>query len=280
MRIITSAEEMYKFSKTSKRSGKKIGFVPTMGCLHRGHISLMKKIRSDVDILVISIYVNPKQFEPDEDFKQYPRDLKKDRKLIEDFVDIIFYPDKNEIYPDNFDTKVVVENLSKPLCGKSRPLHFAGVTTVVARLFALVKPDITAFGQKDAQQALIIERMVKDLKIDTEIVICPIIREKDGLAISSRNIYLSEDERKRASNIRKSLVNAVDLINSGERNPDIVKMKIKKILQNANLKIDYIEILEAERLKEVSEIKRRILIAVAVYAGKTRLIDNEILNIE
>jgi len=155
MKIITSAEEMYKFSKTSKRSGEKIGFVPTMGYLHRGHISLMKKIRSDVDILIISIYVNPKQFGPEEDFKEYPRELERDSKLVEGFVDIIFYPDENDIYPENFDTKVIVENLSKPLCGKSRPLHFAGVTTVVARLFALVIPDIAAFGQKDAQQAFI-----------------------------------------------------------------------------------------------------------------------------
>lgn len=277
MRVINSIEEIKKI----KRDNISIGFVPTMGYLHEGHISLIKKAREENDIVITSIFVNPTQFGPNEDFKKYPRDESRDlQKCEENGCDIVFLPQVDEMYPDSFLTFVQVEELGKGLCGKSRPTHFRGVTTVLTKLFNIVKPDRAYFGQKDAQQLVIVKKMVEDLNMDVEIIGCPIVREADGLAISSRNTYLSPEERNDALFLNKSLKLAKNIIENGEKNISIIKNEMEKaILSGNNNAIDYIEFVDTKTLNPVSEIKDNVLIAIAVKVGKTRLIDNIVVEL-
>lgn len=277
MRVINSIEEIKKI----KKGNVSIGFVPTMGYLHEGHISLIKKAKEENDIVITSIFVNPTQFGPNEDFEKYPRDEKRDlQKCEENGCDIVFLPQVDEIYPDSFLTFVQVEELGKGLCGKSRPTHFRGVTTVLTKLFNIVKPDRAYFGQKDAQQLVIVRKMVEDLNMDVQIIGCPIVRETDGLAISSRNTYLSPEERNDALFLNKSLKLAKNLIENGEKNISIIKNEMEKtILSGNNNTIDYIEFVDTKTLNPVPEIKDKVLIAIAVKTGNTRLIDNIVVEL-
>jgi pantoate--beta-alanine ligase len=282
MEIIKSVIEMQKRAESIHLSGKKIGFVPTMGALHDGHISLLHLARPICDVLVVSIFLNPTQFGQGEDYEKYPRDFKADEEKSKGAnVDIIFYPEKNDIYPEGFSTSVKVQGLSDIMCGMSRKGHFKGVATIVLKLFNIVKPHIVIFGEKDYQQAVIIKRMVRDLNLDMEVITAPTVRERDGLAMSSRNVYLNESERIQATSIYKSLKEAEDLIKNGERNPSVIKEKMREIIEkNPYCKIDYIDIRDAENLIEIDIIKGKILIAVACFMSeKTRLIDNIVFKV-
>lgn len=280
--VIKSIKTMQQRTATLKRSGERIGLVPTMGYLHEGHLSLVDIARDHSEITVMSIFVNPKQFDEGEDLSDYPRDFERDRKLTQERgVDILFYPDSNEMYPDNFSTTVLVEGLSERLCGVTRPIHFQGVTTVVTKLFNIIQPDVAVFGQKDAQQAVIIQRLAKDLNFPIDIVIGPTIREKDGLAMSSRNTYLSSRERPQALSLQKSLQEAKKMVESGERNSNLITSEMRSIIsEQPDVKIDYIEIVDLENLEPLETIDRDAIIAVAVFLGTTRLIDNIIVNID
>jgi len=281
MQTIKEIDKTKKEIQKAKLKGQSIGFVPTMGCLHEGHVSLIKKARKDCDYVVVSIFVNPTQFSPGEDFESYPRDLNRDSKACrEQGVDLLFVPDEHEMYSEHFQTYIEVENLTKPLCGINRPGHFRGVTTVVTKLFNIVRPDIAYFGQKDAQQTRIIERMVEDLNMDVKVKMLPVIREGDGLAASSRNTYLAPEERKQAPFLYGSLQLAEKMVESGERSSSAVKEMIKKeIRQNTSSRIDYVEIVDWQDLKQTDKIKGKVLIAVAVWFGKARLIDNTIIEV-
>ena len=280
MRIITDINKMQAFSRRIQRKGKAIGFVPTMGYLHQGHLSLMRRARGENDYLVISIFVNPAQFGPREDFKRYPRDFARDKKLSKLCgVDVIFYPRVKDMYPDGYRTHVNVEDLSKVLCGASRPGHFRGVTTVVLKLFNIVQPDVAYLGQKDAQQAIVIKRMVKDLNLPVKIKTQPTVREKDGLAMSSRNTCLSKEQRKDATILFKSLQTAVGMIKSGYKSPRKIIAKMRKMIKSRRgVRIDYIKIVNIDDLSEIEKIRGHLLIAAAVVFGKTRLIDNAIIH--
>ena len=276
MKILGTVNEVRSLVKEWKSQGLKVGFVPTMGYLHEGHKSLIDKAVKENDKVVVSIFVNPIQFGPKEDLASYPRDLERDSKLCEDAgASAIFHPEKEEMYFDDFCTHVDIEGLSDGLCGKSRPIHFRGVCTVVSKLFNIVNPDRAYFGEKDAQQLAIIKRMVRDLNFDIEIVGCPIVREEDGLAKSSRNTYLSSEERKAATILSKSLALGKKALESGERDSEKVK---KIIIDNKNTeplaKIDYVDIVDSLSMAEVNKIEKTVLVAMAVYIGKTRLIDN------
>lgn len=262
-----------------KREGLTVGFVPTMGYLHEGHKSLMEAARANNDKVVVSVFVNPMQFGPNEDLESYPRDFEKDSALCESVgVDLIFHPEPEEMYADGFCSYVDMNGLTTELCGKSRPIHFRGVQTVVLKLFNIVKPDRAYFGQKDAQQLAVIRRMVKDLNVDTEIVGCPIVREADGLAKSSRNTYLNPDERKAALILSRSLKLGRELIENGETD---AKAVIKAITDSINTeplaKIDYVDVVDFGTITPVDRIGKSVLVAIAVYIGKTRLIDNFII---
>lgn len=262
-----------------KREGLTVGFVPTMGYLHEGHKSLMQAARANNDKVVVSVFVNPMQFGPNEDLESYPRDFEKDCALCESVgVDLIFHPEPEEMYADGFCSYVDMNGLTGELCGKSRPIHFRGVQTVVLKLFNIVKPDRAYFGQKDAQQLAVIRRMVKDLNVDTEIVGCPIVREADGLAKSSRNTYLNPDERKAALILSRSLKLGRELIENGETDSNAV---IKAITDSINTeplaKIDYVDVVDFDTITPVDRIGKSVLVAIAVYIGKTRLIDNFII---
>jgi len=276
VKTIKSIPEMMSYSRARHKSGKRIGLVPTMGYLHEGHLSLMRKARKEADVVVISIFVNPTQFSPQGDFKKYPRNFRGDERLAKSCgVDTIFYPEVKDIYPDGYRTYVNVEELTKALCGASRPGHFRGVTTVVAKLFNITQPDIAYFGQKDAQQAIAIKQMVKDLNMPVKIKVLPIVREKDGLAMSSRNAYLKEQERKDALILYQSLLKARGLITKGEKSADKIKAAMRKMIsEKKTAKIDYISIVNAKNLKDVKLTGPGTLIAVAVKIGSTRLIDN------
>ena len=281
MKIIETVKEMQKYADKIRQKNRTIGFVPTMGYLHEGHLSLIRKAKQECSFVVVSIFVNPAQFGPNEDFKHYPTDFKRDLELCKkEGVDIIFYPDEKEVYPKIQLTWVEVKKITEGLCEKSRPTHFKGVATVVAKLFNIVKPHKAYFGQKDYQQSLVIRKMVLDLNFDVEIVTCPIVREEDGLAISSRNKYLTKEEREQATVLIKSLERAKWLIAQGERRSGSVKAEIKKMIKETPLaKTDYIEIRNALNLDEIDVLKGKVLIALAVFFGKARLIDNMILDV-
>lgn len=282
MEIINRRQRMSSVARKIRREqDKTVGLVPTMGALHEGHLSLVREARRMCDVVVVSVFVNPTQFGPGEDFEHYPRDLTKDTALLTDYnVDYIFAPTVEEIYPKGFSTYINVEGLSEQLEGASRPGHFRGVATVVTILLNTIRPDFAFFGQKDAQQALIIRRLVKDLAFDTEIVILPIVREDSGLAISSRNLYLTPDEQNSATVIHKALIQAKNTFKDGERNAQ----RIMDVVRNAidaepRARLDYVTVADAETLEKLERIDERpTLIAVAAYVGKTRLIDNTILN--
>ena len=280
MKIIHSIKEMSDFSKKTHLKGQGIGFVPTMGALHVGHLSLIRKARSKDDKVVVSIFVNPIQFGLKEDYRRYPRDLKLDAQLCrKEGVDVIFCPDVKQMYPGNYKTYVIVEDLSNVLCGKFRPGHFKGVATVVTKLINIVSPDVAYFGQKDAQQAIIIKKMVEDLNIAVKIKAMPTIREKDGLAMSSRNTYLHKDQRRDAVVLYQALTKALDLIRQGNRDSlDIIRKMRRLINKRRSANIQYIFIVCPQDLKPVDKIRGKVLIALAVFIGKTRLIDNIIVN--
>ena len=278
IKTIATVEEMHKLSSRFRKEGKLIGLVPTMGFLHEGHLSLVDKSKSICDITVVTIFVNPTQFAPNEDLKSYPRDFERDKKLLsEKGVDVIFYPAVEEIYPDNFQTNVEVTNISKLLEGESRPSHFKGVTTIVSILFNSVSPHYAFFGQKDAQQVSVIQQMVNDLKFDIKIVVCPIVREKDGLAMSSRNVYLSKQERVDALVLSKSLKIAEDIIKQGIRDKEKIISKMKDLIQQVkSSNLDYIQIVDAITFNLIDELVdgKEYYILIACKIGSTRLIDN------
>lgn len=279
MEICYTIKDVRERVNAWKREGLTVGFVPTMGYLHEGHKSLMEAARANNDKVVVSVFVNPMQFGPNEDLESYPRDFEKDSALCESVgVDLIFHPEPEEMYADGFCSYVDMNGLTTELCGKSRPIHFRGVQTVVLKLFNIVKPDTAYFGQKDAQQLAVIKRMVKDLNVDTEIVGCPIVREADGLAKSSRNTYLNPDERKAALILSRSLKLGRELIENGETDSKAV---IKAITDNINTeplaKIDYVDVVDFDTITPVDKIGKSVLVAIAVYIGKTRLIDNFII---
>lgn len=268
---------MQEISLRLKREGRIIGLVPTMGYLHDGHLSLIKKARRENDIVIMSNFVNPLQFGPKEDFATYPRDLDRDNKLAESAgVDYVFAPTTEEMYPQGYDTYVEVKGpITEKMCGKSRPGHFKGVTTVVLKLFLITQPDRAYFGQKDAQQAIVIRKMVTDLNVPVKIITCPIIREEDGLALSSRNTYLSSEERLQALALPRALSAGRDMIMKGETDPQKVRLHIKQILESSpGIRVDYVEVVDGDDLSDLSVIKGKVLLAAAVYVGKTRLIDN------
>lgn len=276
METISKINEARNIINKWKRQGLSIGFVPTMGCLHQGHLSLIEQARQENDKVIVSIFVNPLQFGPNEDFSRYPRSLDKDLEGCKNFgADLVFTPSLNELLPEKNLIYVDVDLLGNNLCGSSRPGHFRGVCTIVAKLFNILTPDRSYFGQKDAQQLAIITRMVKDLNFNTKIVPCPIVREADGLAMSSRNVYLTKEERKAATIISRSLTAAKSLLEQGERDSLNIKSFIIDSIKSEPLSnIDYVEIVDHESLQYVDNIEKPILIAIAVYFGKTRLIDN------
>ena len=282
MEIINRRQRMSSVARKIRREqDRTVGLVPTMGALHEGHLSLVREARRMCDVVVVSVFVNPAQFGPGEDFAHYPRDLTKDTALLTDYnVDYIFAPPVEEIYPKGFSTYVNVEGLSEQLEGASRPGHFRGVSTVVTILLNTIRPDFAFFGQKDAQQALVIRRLVKDLAFDTEIVILPIVREDSGLAISSRNLYLTPDEQKSATVLHKALKQAKQAFKDGERNASRITDLIRQTVESEpRARLDYVTIADAETLDKLDRVDERpTLIALAAYVGKTRLIDNMILN--
>lgn len=276
MKTIENISRMSTFVKMMRREGKSIGLVPTMGYLHEGHVSLVRAAKKHTDVVVMSIFVNPIQFGPKEDFERYPRDLKHDEEMAREAgVDVIFYPSLKEMYPEGYATYVTVEKLTDNLCGESRPGHFRGVATVVTKLFNIVKPEVAYFGQKDMQQAMMIKKMAFDLNMDIEVKMMPIVREKDGLAMSSRNMYLNAAERTDAVILYQSLKNAETLIKSGERDArKIVKAIEDTIKSKQSARIEYIKVVDAKVLKDVKVITGEIVLAVAVFFSNTRLIDN------
>jgi len=281
MKIVNKVRQMQVLSDKFKKEGKKIAFVPTMGYFHKGHLSLMERGRKLADILVISIFVNPIQFGPGEDFREYPRDLERDLSLAEGVgVDVVFIPEAEEMYPPDYQTYLEVTGLTQHLCGLSRPGHFRGVTTVVAKLFNIVKPDIALFGLKDYQQYIVIKRMVRDLNYDIEVVGCPIIREEDGLAMSSRNTYLTPEQRKSALCLYQGIKLAERLVREGQRDAKIIiKEVIDYIESKPYTQIDYVKICHPETLDDLEYLNDKALLALAVRVGKARLIDNTILEV-
>jgi len=281
MEIIETVSRMKSVCREETRAGKTIGFVPTMGYWHEGHLSLIRAARRKCQVVVVSIFVNPMQFGPQEDYQQYPRDLSRDARLAQaEGVNYIFYPSVEEMYPQGFKTAVEIRELSDKLCGRSRPGHFQGVATIVLKLLNIVKPDVAFFGQKDAQQAIIIKQMIDDLNLDVELVIMPIIREDDGLAMSSRNLYLNLEERKAATILYKSLMKAKELVLEGERKTSAIISHINQLIAKEPLvQVDYISITGTENLHEMDIIEGKVLIALAVVISKTRLIDNLILEV-
>ena len=279
MKIVSTINEVREQVKEWKKEGNTIGFVPTMGYLHEGHASLIDAARKNNGKVVVSIFVNPIQFGPNEDLDSYPRDLEHDAKLCEEHgVDLIFHPTPEEMYGDNFYTFVDMDVLTKELCGLSRPVHFRGVCTVVSKLFNIVTPDNAYFGQKDAQQLAIIKRMVKDLNMPLSIHGCPIIREADGLAKSSRNTYLNAEERQAALVLSRSLKAGKALVDAGETRACVIKSAITAEIEKEPLaRIDYVDVVDFDTITPVEKLEGSILVAIAVYIGKTRLIDNFIV---
>jgi len=279
MKICKTIDDMRSATREAQRAGKRLGFVPTMGALHEGHLSLVGAAKSACDEVAVSIFVNPLQFGPTEDLAKYPRTFERDAGLLEkEAVDILFCPAAKEMYPAGAVTYVTVEGLSDKLCGRSRPGHFRGVTTVVAKLFHIVEPDAAFFGQKDAAQSSIIRRMVKDLNFPIEIVVCPIVREPDGLATSSRNAYLKPQERKSALVLHRSLMEIKNRFDGGERSAANLIAAGKQLLsKEAGVRLDYLEIVDPAMLDPMPQLNEPALVAVAAVVGTTRLIDNIIL---
>lgn len=276
MKVVTKIAELRKLLEAERSAGKLIGFVPTMGYLHDGHVALVREAGRQCDVVVVSIFVNPIQFGPHEDFQVYPRDLQRDAKMCErEGVDYLFVPPEEEMYPSDFLAFVEVQELTEGLCGASRPGHFKGVTTVVAKLFNIARPHKAFFGKKDAQQLLVVKKLVKDFNFDLEVVGVPTVREKDGLAMSSRNRYLDPKERKAASVLFHSLSLANKKIAEGEREADKVKQAMKELLRTEPLvTLEYLSICRTEDLKEIDKLSGDVLIALAAWVGKARLIDN------
>lgn len=279
MKVVNTINEVREAVKAWHKQGLTVGLVPTMGYLHEGHASLIARASKENDRVVVSDFVNPIQFAPNEDLASYPRDIDRDAKVCEENgADIIFHPTPEEMYHKDFSTFVDITGPSEELCGKSRPIHFRGVCTVVSKLFLIASPDRAYFGQKDAQQLAVIKRMVRDLNFDIEIVGCPIIREADGLAKSSRNTYLSPEERKAAVILHKALEKGKELVLNGEKSAKAVIDTVTQIINSEPLaKIDYVQVVDFPNIKVVEDINGDILTAVAVYIGKTRLIDNFII---
>jgi len=285
VRTVRTIAELRELLAAERRAGRSIGLVPTMGFFHDGHLSLMRRARADNDVLVVSLFVNPTQFAPGEDFAAYPRDEQRDAELAAaEGVDILFSPPVEEVYPGGFDTTVVVGGLTETLEGDEAQRgaeHFQGVTTVVTKLFNVIRPQFAFFGRKDAQQAIIIKRMAEDLCIDTEIVVCPIVRDDDGLALSSRNAYLSAEERSAATVLHRALEKAQVLYGGGERDAETIVKAIEEVVSTESLvRIDYISVVNTKDLEPVQTLSddQTILIALAAFVGKTRLIDNVVLN--
>ncbi|HEY61147.1 MAG TPA: pantoate--beta-alanine ligase [Anaerolineae bacterium] len=276
MKIITNLSELIEIRKNLSEP---VGFVPTMGYLHEGHLSLVRQAKQDCNNVIVSIFVNPTQFGPNEDLNSYPRDLERDCSLLREVgTDVVWIPETNEMYPENFQTWVIVNNLTKPLEGARRPDHFRGVTTIVAKLFNAVQPNKAYFGQKDAQQAIVIKRMVKDLNYPIDIVVCPIVREPDGLAMSSRNTYLSEDERNAATVLYRGLNAAKDLFERGVHDADKIRTIVRKTIEAEPLaKLQYVSCADPHTLEELVGEFSQSLLSIAVFVGKTRLIDNIVL---
>ena len=280
MSIHRSIEDMRSTSRAARLTGLRLGLVPTMGALHDGHLSLVRAAKAQCDAVVVSIFVNPLQFGPNEDLAKYPRTFERDCELLErEGIDFLFAPSAEEMYPADAVTYVTVEGLSDKLCGRSRPGHFRGVTTVVAKLFDIVEPDLAFFGQKDAAQVAIIRRMVRDLDFAVEIMVCPIVREPDGLAMSSRNAYLSPQQRKSALVLYRSLAEVKRRFDQGEHNPANLIAAGKQVLaQESAVRLDYLEIVDPDTLDRLPELNRPALVAVAAFVGSTRLIDNLLLS--
>jgi pantoate--beta-alanine ligase len=279
LKVCTTIDEMRTACRAIRRAGRRLGFVPTMGALHEGHLSLVRAARASCDAVAASIFVNPTQFSPNEDLAKYPRSLDRDRQLLEhEGIEILFVPTVEEMYPAGAVTWVTVEELSGKLDGRSRPGHFRGVTTVVAKLFHTVEPDAAYFGQKDAAQVAIIRRMVRDLNLPVEIVVCPIVREPDGLAMSSRNAYLDPQERMRALVLHRSLLRVTQLVDAGES--DAARLAAagrQEFEKERSVRLDYFEIVNSETLDPVTDVSHGALVAVAAFVGSTRLIDNLLL---
>lgn len=275
--LITKIRDMKETVKRLKKEGKTVGFVPTMGYLHEGHVSLIRCSKKDNDVTVVSIFVNPIQFGKNEDLDRYPRDLERDLDICrKEGVDYVFSPSVVEMYPEGFSTYVQVEGITERLCGAFRPGHFRGVTTVVNKLFNIVQPDRAYFGEKDYQQLKVIQKMVKDLNMNVEVIGCPLVREGDGLALSSRNKYLTPEERKSALSISRALFKAKQMFESGEKDPLKVVDEIKRIISSQPFvkEIQYVEVVDPETLVPKEKLEKGDIIAVAVFVGSTRLIDN------
>ena len=279
MEVIGTVEQMQRLSESFRRAGDTIALVPTMGFLHKGHLDLMQVGKRVADKVMISIFVNPTQFGPSEDYGQYPRDTEGDLKKARDVgVDIVFMPSVEEMYPEGFQTKIHLEKVTQHLCGTSRPVHFDGVTTVVAKLFNITKPHVAIFGEKDYQQLIVIRRMVMDLNMDTEIVGVSTVREKDGLAMSSRNKYLNPEERLSALSLKKSMDLAGQMLQGGEKNAGVIREAVESLINNHPFTdIDYVILCHPTTLEDVETLGNETLLALAVRVGKTRLIDNHIL---
>jgi len=279
VKVIPTVEQMQERAESLRSDGRRIACVPTMGFLHDGHLSLMRIAKRRADVLVVSVFVNPAQFGPGEDFETYPRNLERDLELCaKENVDIVFTPKTAALYPDGYQSYVKLEHLPHHLCGLSRPVFFTGIATVVSKLFNIIRPHIAVFGEKDYQQLLIIRRMVKDLNFNTEIIGGPIVREKDGLAMSSRNAYLTPDQRPAALTLYRSLVQARKRVETGERDAARILKEARDLISaQPETDIDYLSICDPETLIDVERIDRPVLMALAVKVGKTRLIDNTIL---
>jgi pantoate--beta-alanine ligase len=279
MRIIQQIAAMQSWSENQRCRGRRLGFVPTMGFLHEGHLSLVRDAKTRGDKVIVSIFVNPAQFTPDEDFATYPRDLERDRQLLErEGIDVLFNPSADEIYPENYQTSIKVEKLGGLLCARFRPGHFRGVATIVAKLFNIVRPHLAIFGCKDYQQLQIVRQLVRDLNLAVEIIAHPTVREPDGLAMSSRNAYLDPQERQAALCLSRSLRLAEALARQGERRAKIILERVTGELQKESLAlIDYVSLIDAESLQDMDQLERPAVLALAVRIGKARLIDNQIL---
>ncbi len=281
METVKTVQQMIDLARVWHKQGKRVGLVPTMGYLHQGHLSLAKAARKDCDIVVMSIFVNPTQFGPNEDYDSYPRDLARDQELAASVgVDYIFAPQPSDMYPNGYSTFVNIEGVTESLCGAKRPGHFRGVATVISKLFHIIQPERAYFGQKDGQQVAVLRRMVKDLNIPVDLIAVPIVREEDGLALSSRNVYLTPEQRQQAVVLSQGLAKAKALFAGGERQADHLTKAVIDQIQTASLaNIDYVQLVDGETMAPILQVEKTAMLAVAVYFGNTRLIDNVLLEL-